>query len=155
MTMSESRDCLKYRMLGSQEPVGSWGHEYVRYGKLWLLCICAFSTSALTLLFSGKKSIWPIKNWVMRCWCCYLSGAKCRGFANGPSDATATRDINFCFVKIPNGSAFLVPDYPVCPIKEAIKRCSSSCGINMSPTTCYFFWKSVRGYSLRVSCWIF
>jgi len=32
MTMSETRDCLKYRMLGSQEPVGSWGHEYVRYG---------------------------------------------------------------------------------------------------------------------------
>eukprot|EP00918_Siedleckia_nematoides_P046027 GHVU01100887.1.p1 GENE.GHVU01100887.1~~GHVU01100887.1.p1 ORF type:complete len:874 (-),score=98.80 GHVU01100887.1:308-2821(-) len=31
MTMSESRDCLKYRLLGSLEPIGSWGHEYVRH----------------------------------------------------------------------------------------------------------------------------
>ena len=26
-----NRDCLKYKLLGSQEPLGSWGHEYVRY----------------------------------------------------------------------------------------------------------------------------
>ncbi|KAJ3295555.1 proteasome regulatory particle base subunit [Rhizoclosmatium sp. JEL0117] len=25
------RDCLKYRFLGASEPVGSWGHEYVRH----------------------------------------------------------------------------------------------------------------------------
>ena len=31
MTMSEGRDCLKYRMEGSLEEIGSWGHEYVRY----------------------------------------------------------------------------------------------------------------------------
>lgn len=24
------RDSLRYRLLGSNEPVGSWGHEYVR-----------------------------------------------------------------------------------------------------------------------------
>lgn len=30
MTMSDSRDCLKYRILGSKEDIGSWGHEYVR-----------------------------------------------------------------------------------------------------------------------------
>jgi len=23
------------------------------------------------------KSMLPVKNWVMRCWCGYLSGAKC------------------------------------------------------------------------------
>jgi len=27
--------------------------------------------------------------WVMRCWCGYLSGARCRLFAYGPADATA------------------------------------------------------------------
>lgn len=27
------RDCLQYRLLGSQDELGSWGHEYVRYGK--------------------------------------------------------------------------------------------------------------------------
>ncbi|XP_042913002.1 26S proteasome non-ATPase regulatory subunit 2, partial [Parasteatoda tepidariorum] len=31
MTMSEQRECLKYRLLGSQEEIGSWGHEYVRH----------------------------------------------------------------------------------------------------------------------------
>jgi len=36
-----------------------------------------------------RKNIWPVKNWVMRCWCSYLSGARCRLFAYGPTDATA------------------------------------------------------------------
>lgn len=31
MTMSEERECLKYRLLGSQSDVGDWGHEYVRH----------------------------------------------------------------------------------------------------------------------------
>ncbi|GFY54772.1 26S proteasome non-ATPase regulatory subunit 2 [Trichonephila inaurata madagascariensis] len=31
MTMSETRECLKYRLVGSQEDIGSWGHEYVRH----------------------------------------------------------------------------------------------------------------------------
>jgi len=30
------------------------------------------------------------KNWVMKCWHGYLSGARCRWFAYGPADATAT-----------------------------------------------------------------
>jgi hypothetical protein len=30
MTMSDNRDCLKYRLLGSQCQIGDWGHEYVR-----------------------------------------------------------------------------------------------------------------------------
>lgn len=31
MTMSEERECLKYRLIGTQEEIGSWGHEYVRH----------------------------------------------------------------------------------------------------------------------------
>ncbi|KAK2153920.1 hypothetical protein LSH36_281g04017 [Paralvinella palmiformis] len=31
MTISDKRECLKYRMLGSHEAIGSWGHEYVRH----------------------------------------------------------------------------------------------------------------------------
>lgn len=31
MVMSEKRECLKYRLLGSDEDVGDWGHEYVRH----------------------------------------------------------------------------------------------------------------------------
>jgi len=36
-----------------------------------------------------RKSIWPVKNWVVWCWPGYLSGAQCR-LAYGPADATAT-----------------------------------------------------------------
>ena len=32
MTISEGRECLKFRMLGSKEELESWGHEYVRSG---------------------------------------------------------------------------------------------------------------------------
>ncbi|XP_076803657.1 26S proteasome non-ATPase regulatory subunit 2-like [Clavelina lepadiformis] len=31
MTISEERECLKYRLIGSQEDIGSWGHEYIRH----------------------------------------------------------------------------------------------------------------------------
>ena len=34
------------------------------------------------------------KNWVMRCWCGYLSWARCRLFAYGPADATAFKPHN-------------------------------------------------------------
>jgi len=44
-----------------------------------------FAYSALTLLEGNLAR----KNWVMGCWCGYLSGAKCRLFACGPADATA------------------------------------------------------------------
>jgi len=53
-----------------------------------LYIIIAFS--ALTLLVGVRKSIQPVKKWVMRCWHGYLSGARCRWFEYGPADATAT-----------------------------------------------------------------
>ena len=37
----------------------------------------------------GRKDTRPVKNWVVRCWRGYLSGARCR-LAYGPADATAT-----------------------------------------------------------------
>ena len=30
MTFSDNKESLKYRLLGSKEAIGSWGHEYVR-----------------------------------------------------------------------------------------------------------------------------
>jgi len=36
-----------------------------------------------------RKGIRPVKNWVVGCWCGYLSGARSR-LAYGPADATAT-----------------------------------------------------------------
>jgi len=38
----------------------------------------------------GRKGIRPAKNWVARYWHGYLSGARCKWFAYGPADATAT-----------------------------------------------------------------
>ena len=39
-----------------------------------------------------RKSIQSGKNWVMRCWCGYLPVARCRLFAYGPADATASQN---------------------------------------------------------------
>jgi len=39
----------------------------------------------------GHQEEHPVhKNW---CWCGYLSGAKCKWFAYGPADATATHHL--------------------------------------------------------------
>jgi len=46
--------------------------------------------SALTLLVGRQEEHPAYKNWLMRCWCGYLSGARCRLFAYGPADATAS-----------------------------------------------------------------
>ena len=53
------------------------------------LC-CFFWPSVLWRCWLGdRKGIRPVKNWVVGCWCGYLSGARCR-LAYGPADATAT-----------------------------------------------------------------
>ena len=51
---------------------------------------CAFSAS--TLLVGRQEEHPACKNWVMRCWCGYLSAARCRLFAYGPADATASQN---------------------------------------------------------------
>jgi len=49
-----------------------------------------FSLSVPWLCWLGsRKGIWPVKNWVVRCWHGYLSGARCR-HAYCPADATVT-----------------------------------------------------------------
>jgi len=49
--------------------------------------------SALKLLFGQQEEHLPHKNWVMRCWCGYLSGAKCKWFSYGQANATATTSL--------------------------------------------------------------
>jgi len=59
----------------------------------------------------------------MRCWFGYLSAARFRLSADGPADATASRNpIICCLIQIQTGFTFLVPVYPGCPGKEAVKR---------------------------------
>jgi len=64
------------------------------YQTCIILSCIAFN--ALTKLVGHREEHAVCKNWVMRCWCGYLSGAsadclqsKCRLFAYGPADATA------------------------------------------------------------------
>jgi len=51
-------------------------------------CVCC-AFSAVTLLVGHHEEHLACKNWAMRCWCGYLSGARCRLFAYGPADVTA------------------------------------------------------------------
>ena len=53
-----------------------------------LFSICS-AFSALTLLVRCQEEHLACTNWLMRCWCGYLSAARCRLFAYGPADATA------------------------------------------------------------------
>ena len=39
-----------------------------------------------------RKSIWPVKNRVMRCWCGYLSGVRCSLFAYCLANASASQN---------------------------------------------------------------
>jgi len=64
-------------------------HASGNIAVLWWAC--AFS--ALTLLVGRQEEEHPAcKNWVMRCWRGCLSWARCRLFARGPSDATASQN---------------------------------------------------------------
>jgi len=57
--------------------------------SFWL-CLLQFAFSALTLLVGRQEGHPACKNWVVGYWHGCLSGARCRWFANGPANATAT-----------------------------------------------------------------
>ena len=80
--------------------------------------------SALMLLFGWQEGYPACKNWVVRYWRGYLSGARCKWFAYGPADATATSS-PLAPVK-PEWFTFLVPAYPGCPGKRMLNGCSTS-----------------------------
>ena len=90
--------------------------------SMWLILLfCCYSDlyiSALTLLVGRQEEHPAYKNWVMRCWCGYLSGAGCRSFAYGPADAPSTLASFKSRLVLP----FWVLAYPGCPGKEAVKR---------------------------------
>jgi len=80
--------------------------------------------TCILLLLGVRKSIRPVKI-VIRCCCGYLSGARCRFFAYDPTDSTAIhkpRHLLQCVIQIQTGFTFLVPAYPGCPGKDAVKR---------------------------------
>jgi len=82
-----------------------------------------------------RKSIRPVKIWVMRCWHCYLSGTRCKWY--GPADATATASSLVSLKSNPEWFTFLVPAYLKCPGKEIIKRMSVVSLVNKITVTHY------------------
>jgi len=79
------------------------------------ICLC-FDTVG----WASERASGLLKNWVMRCWCGYLSEARCKWSAYGPADATATPS-SLASLKFRMVFTFLVPAYPSCPEKEAVK----------------------------------
>jgi len=67
----------------------------------------------------GRKGIRPVKNWVVRCWCGYLSGARCRLTHAQLMPLPLTIS---CSSKIQIGFTFLVPAHPGSPEQRAVKR---------------------------------
>ena len=61
------------------------------YKLLWFIGLFVLSLPSVLwrCWLGGRQGIRPVKNWVVRCWHGYLSGAMCR-LAYGPADATAT-----------------------------------------------------------------
>ena len=69
----------------------------------------------------SRKGILPVKNWVVGCWCGYLSGDMHMAQLM-PLPLTVP-----CFSKIQIGFAFLVPAHPGSPRKMAVKRMCVCC----------------------------
>jgi len=68
--------------------------------------------SAMMLLVGQQEGHPACKNWVVGCWCGYVSGSRCR-FAYGWADAIA---IHYLLLqKIQIGFTFLVPAHPGSP----------------------------------------
>ena len=67
-----------------------------------------YAFSAMTLLVWHREKYPACKNWVMRCWCGYLSAARCRLFAYGPADATVSKNpiISCSIAQVPFLRAF-------------------------------------------------
>ena len=72
---------------------------------LYLLNWALSAFSDLTLLVGRQEGHPACKNWVVRYWRGYMSGAKCKWFVYGLPDATATPIIS-CSSKIQNGLSF-------------------------------------------------
>ena len=107
-------ECMNLLCCENNRPVGAWNCIVWRsfqtslfgvVGNIWmhmsiinltneLNCgTVSFSAASPSVLWrcwlDGKKGIQPVKNWAMRFWRGYRSGARCR-LAYGPADATAT-----------------------------------------------------------------
>jgi len=77
----------------------------------------------------------------MSCWHGYLSGVRCKWLA---WSSWCHCHIVSCFIKIQTGLTFLVPAYPGCPGKEAIKRVSVCLSYNSKKQIKTRMWANVQ-----------
>ena len=60
------------------------------WDDIYLTTTCILAFTALTLLVGRQEGHSACKNWVVRCWRGYLYEVRCKSFAYGPADASAT-----------------------------------------------------------------
>jgi len=108
--------------------------------------------SALPLLVGLQEEHPASKNLVMRCCCGYLSGARCRLFAYGPADATASPNpIISCLIQIQTGFTFLEPAYPGCKVKYTDIAVRSQPATMLQELTCHMGSHSVTCHPAEVT----
>ena len=66
-----------------------WHQNHVICCNVELMALLAVPSVLWCCWLAGTEGIRSVKNWLVRCWRGYLSGARCR-LAYGPADATAT-----------------------------------------------------------------
>ena len=123
--VEKQRDCTKLRPAGSSMMTGSvsvilFVHSLSSYIiqcrtlwaltglSVWISCLSLCPQCFDTLGWVAGRASGPFKkNWVMRCWCGYLSGARCKRLAYGLADA--------------EWYILLVPAYPGSPRQRAVE----------------------------------
>ena len=95
-----SHDChrrkllaLKVKMYSDHKPYRQCTVDISPKNIAIFICLtssCFSAFSALTLLVGRQEGHPACKNWVVRYWRGYLSGVRCKWFAYGLADATAT-----------------------------------------------------------------
>ena len=109
-----------YNRKSAKNPGLLW--NFIAFRIFGAKTFCVFSALTLSLLIGRQDEHPACKNWVMRCWCGYLFGVRCSLFAYDPADATASQILIISrLILMQTGFIFLVPAYPDCSVKEAVK----------------------------------
>jgi len=83
--------CLRQIWRGWVDKCRHLCHSAVLYAVcLWHQWRAACQHSEVVPRHILLLTIRPVKRWVMRCWCDYLSTVRCKWFTYAPADATAT-----------------------------------------------------------------
>jgi len=114
-------------------------------GFVVILCVYGMPSVLWCCWLGGRKGIWSVKNWVARYWHGYLSRARCKWFAYGPADATATSS---SVAPVKSIMVYLCGSgFPRLSWKKAVKwmLCSSYVFMMM--------WPELFQYKKQVSSW--